>query len=990
MTATQETRRVRAPRKPDAPTGSRFARWLAGWRVSLRMARRDIARHKGRSALVAVMVGLPVVIMIGGLTAIATQNISPREAIPARMGSAQAVLAGQTPTFRVVADPARSDALLQCDDVYATTTLDGTWGVDQGQIPCGPATHHNTAAKAVPGLSPKATLPQAREALTRLTGGRLVPVAWVAADIHQGKRPQAAQILQIDAADPAARGMVELTSGRWPSKPGEYVVTDVGIQRGVPSTGTVLVRAHTDSDRNPQESPTPAAIVGTATAALSTTPVELVGMPPTTLAGTQFLLMRDTPVTWSDVTDLNAYGIALLSRDVLDHPGQVPPRPGVLGTVSQTANLTALALLCLALLVESCLLAGPAFAVIAQRQRRSLALAAANGAPRAQLRRTLLAQALVLGVAAAVVGLVVGVVGAAVLLPWVVRAFQDQFIGVIGPLEVPGLESAIVVGCAVVASIVSALIPARGLTRLDVVAALRGDVVSPAPHRGVPVLGAALCVLGSATLVASVIFGPSLFGDQSSLAATVAAVASLALVVGALCLVPVILAGLGRLTTRLPVWLRLATRDASRQRGRAIPTVAAIMAGAILVTGFGIAGLSVDERFTLDYRPMAPPGAAIVYAGTGDVSEDGLAHAVRDTIHGGVVHTEQRLDPGRGTDVPPAPGEIAGTAHDAPVYVLTRPGCDAARIVAQPPDGGQGQCSGLITSAVTGDGSVVTVMSADELVTLYGLGAEAARVLRSGGVVVTEPTLVRDGRVEVVTGKVDEVLDGRRAVWAGETARRSLPAVAVSALPFSPAGGMTTTGGPAQALLTPQVAATLGVPVAPQRYVVTAPEPITDDQRLALVDALGVPYVDMVTVERGYQSPLRLALLIMVVAVTLLILVATLTATALSMGEARRDLATLAAVGAPDGIRRRLAGAQAGLLALVGTALGLAVGAVPGLVVAWSSTTSLDMQGRVVRQGPLVVPWLAIAVALVVVPLLAAGLAALFVRVRPDLTRRLS
>lgn len=995
MTATQEDRRVRAPRPPDAPTGSRFARWLAGWRVSLRMARRDIARHKGRSALVAVMVGLPVVIMVGGLTAIATQNVSPREAIPARMGSAQAVLAGHTPGFAVVADPERTDAVLPCGEMTGTFPLDGNWGSSPWRDMCGSGSQAPAPAKAVPGLSPTATLAEAREALTRLTGGRLVPVAWVGADIQRDKRLRNAQILQVDAADPAARGMVELTSGRWPSKPGEYVVTDFGIERGLPAAGTLRLTPHvvTDDAGGPAEPKAiDAAVVGTVAAAPSPTPVSLVGMPPTTLGGTQFLLMREAPVTWSDVTALNAYGITLLSRDVLEHPEQVPPRASTIGAGSRAASLTVLALLCLALLVESCLLAGPAFAVIAQRQRRSLALAAANGAPRAQLRRTLLAQALVLGVASVAVGLVVGVAGAALALPWVVRHFESEFTGVIGPLEVPGLESAIVVGFAVVASIVSALIPARGLTRLDVVGALRGDVVSPAPHRGVPVLGAALFVLGSVALVASVVFARTFFADASTPAALVAALGSLALVIGALCLVPVILAGLGRLTARLPVWLRLATRDASRQRGRAIPTVAAIMAGAILVTGVGIAGLSLDQRSRLDYQPTAPYGAATVYAGTDDLTHANLVQAVRSTIPGGVVHTVERLSPGRGTEVPAAPGAIAGTAHGAPVFVVTPSGCSAEQVIARTwtPDGAEQHCPALVASDVAGPGSEIIVMSADDLVALYGLGAEAGRVLRSGGMVVTDPALVSDGRVEVVTGRVDEVDDGRRSVWAGETGRRFLPAVVVPALPFTFSGGLTSTGAPPQALLTPQAAATLGSATATNRYIITADEPITDDQQTALADALALPYVDMVTVERGYPSPVLLALLIVAVAVTLLILVAALTATALSMGEARRDLATLAAVGAPDGIRRRLAAAQAGLLALVGTALGLLVGAVPGAVVAWAGTESRDVEGRVVREGMLVVPWPAIAAALVIVPLLAAGLAALFVRVRPDLTRRLS
>src|ERR671920_672785 len=59
------------------------------------------------------------------------------------------------------------------------------------------------------------------------------------------------------------------------------------------------------------------------------------------------------------------------------------------------------------------LLVGPAFAVGAPRQRRTLALAATNGAETRQLRRTVLAQALVLGATGAVV-----VAGLTVLAVW--------------------------------------------------------------------------------------------------------------------------------------------------------------------------------------------------------------------------------------------------------------------------------------------------------------------------------------------------------------------------------------------------------------------------------------------------------------------------------------------------------------------------------------------------------------------------------------------
>ena len=51
---------------PSHPSGGRFARWFASWRVSLKMARRDALRYKGRSALVVLMVALPVALIVGG------------------------------------------------------------------------------------------------------------------------------------------------------------------------------------------------------------------------------------------------------------------------------------------------------------------------------------------------------------------------------------------------------------------------------------------------------------------------------------------------------------------------------------------------------------------------------------------------------------------------------------------------------------------------------------------------------------------------------------------------------------------------------------------------------------------------------------------------------------------------------------------------------------------------------------------------------------
>ena len=68
----------------------RFARWLAGWRVAIRIARRDARRYKWRSALIVAMVGLPVLLLTSGITLMATNDISMAESVPRVMGSAQA------------------------------------------------------------------------------------------------------------------------------------------------------------------------------------------------------------------------------------------------------------------------------------------------------------------------------------------------------------------------------------------------------------------------------------------------------------------------------------------------------------------------------------------------------------------------------------------------------------------------------------------------------------------------------------------------------------------------------------------------------------------------------------------------------------------------------------------------------------------------------------------------------------------------------------
>ena len=143
--------------------------------------------------------------------------------------------------------------------------------------------------------------------------------------------------------------------------------------------------------------------------------------------------------------------------------------------------------------------------------------------------------------------------------------------------------------------------------------------------------------------------------------------------------------------------------------------------------------------------------------------------------------------------------------------------------------------------------------------------------------------------------------------------------------------------------------------------------------------------------EDGFQREDRLVVGILLGVFALLILVVTLTSTALTLAEQQTDQATLAALGATRGTRRVMAAAQAFMLAAVGCVLGVAVGIVPGIAISKPLTTSgydpLTFQS-VDTPGILVIPWAALLVVGVVVPLLAAALAAAGIRRAPQVTRR--
>jgi putative ABC transport system permease protein len=141
----------------------------------------------------------------------------------------------------------------------------------------------------------------------------------------------------------------------------------------------------------------------------------------------------------------------------------------------------------------------------------------------------------------------------------------------------------------------------------------------------------------------------------------------------------------------------------------------------------------------------------------------------------------------------------------------------------------------------------------------------------------------------------------------------------------------------------------------------------------------GEPNVFLYTEQPFELIPATLRLLALIASAIVALGVVAI-ATALNLPEARYDLATLAAVGASPRIRRTFTAVQAGSLATIGGLLAVPAGLVPSIAV-------------VVARGddyPVIVPWLAIAVAVAVVPMLAAAGGALLTRSRLVLLPRVA
>ena len=558
-------------------------------------------------------------------------------------------------------------------------------------------------------------------------------------------------------------------------------------------------------------------------------------------------------------------------------------------------------------MLEVSLLAAAGFAVIGRRRLRQYGILGAAGGTERQIRQAAALNGFAVGVVGSAIGVALAVVGAVAALPQLESVVRHRI-----DLALPWWLIAPGVALATTAAVVAAWWPSRSLSRQPIVEALasRRPVTPPAARSALAGLMAAAA--GSAALSLG-------FSQSQPLAAIGGLVVA---VIGVLLLTPSLAKLIGRVAVSLPVAGRIAGRDLARHQGRSAAALASLVLALGIPVAMAVTTASVDAS-TADEPTNLPPNMAIAWLPNAarqsmipiDGFDAGGGHAALDRIQAAlpaatIVAIDVAIDPR---------GQVGQAEFQEGVRQEARWAIGASRI------------SSSSDSDVTIGTYSIAWLATPQLLDVLGLEpalaeSDAALLSRIDG-----PAHVGgdfDLTPEASTNPTKIAIPEYGSISDSWLTTSTLTANAWE----------TTTAG----------------------WLIVAAEDLTGEQRAALHAAAGDD-VDIETHrERPSSSTFRLiaalaggALAIGIVAMSV----------GLIRSESTAQLRTLAAIGAPGGMRRTISAATAGMLALGGAAL-----AVPGgylALVAIMSDRSADF--------PFVVPWIALGIVVLGVPALAAA-----------------
>ncbi|GLZ31618.1 hypothetical protein Lesp02_38060 [Lentzea sp. NBRC 105346] len=887
---------------------------MSGWRTALRIAWREARRAKGRAALVIAMIALPVAGLSFAAVGYDTFTLTPQERSERLMGTAEAAITW-----------AYNGAVIQEPDRAFT-------------MPVG-----NAEQQAEPTEDRlKALLPP---------GTRLVANHITALDIHTLNGTAGVRARLLDYENPLARGILRQVSGRAPASDDEVALTQKAVSRtGAGIGGTI----RTTGGKTYKI----VGIVEEPDKTGNTTVVLRPGALTPERGGLGWL--ATSPLTWAQVKELNQHGIGALSRQVIANPPPMSERYPQIHDGSQI-QAGVLALIGGLAVLEIVLLAGPALAVGARRRRRDLALVSASGGTPAHIRRIVLADGVVFGGVAAVAGVVIGVVTAVLGVPLIERFLETRS----GALRLYPQALVVLAVLAVVTGVLAALVPAWISARQDVVTALAGRRGITRSRRRWLVAGLVLIALGAGVAVVgawqvelTIILGGLAIGE-----------------LGLVLITPSLVGLVARLGRLLPVPVRIALRDTSRNRTAAAPAISAVMA--VVISSLAV-GLVINSGVARDASESAGHnGDVAVYAinesapKVGESIPDSVVAALRGTLPIKEAHEIRLLSCDDGPcfahAVPPAGRECP--------YLFD--------ILGHEPTAEE-QRAAKADSRCDGVGQVYTYFNAlgsfaGVLLVIDPAAARSVADLPDSDVAAVT-TALREGKIVVDSAKY---LDER--------------GVATIAYGLAKAGAQRhTVTGPGfvlphgtkapMALITQETARGLGFGSTPfTLYATTTREPTVDEQDRAQA-VVGADYE--LRIQRAVASEVQRMLTILAIVAAVITLGAAALATGLAAADGRSDLTTLAAVGASPSLRRLLSLSQSGVIAGLGSVLGTVAGLGTSVAVLTALNQRFADQWPSPTLYPITVPWVNVAVALVVVPLVAMLGAGLLTRSRLPIERR--
>ena len=579
-----------------------------------------------------------------------------------------------------------------------------------------------------------------------------------------------------------------------------------------------------------------------------------------------------------------------------------------------------------------------AFASGARRQLTTLGQLAANGAGPRMLRRTLFLQGTWTGLIGSLSGLGLGFAVLRAMDPYRDRLFnRDTGAYVLRPID---LIPILVMGT--IATTVAALVPARSISRVPVLAALAGRRPLGRVPRGLSLAGG-IAVSGGLALLGLAVLGST--GDSSdgnSVWTATAVAGGLGVLLGASALAPAFVSVLEPFASRLRGPWRFAARSLVRQRtrtGAVVSAVCATSALAVMASALALGMIAGDDAQNARER---------------NDEVQVVSHQVTVAVADGLGPQQ----PGRATaprelrPVAPSDDLIAAMVNAVPTFRVIRTSVidseaatGAGTEILQPPRPG---------SPAIGDPSTLEA---------YELNDEAAQTLARSGAVYLDAS---DGDTAPRTLRV-----GGRTI--------ELVQVRVHAL-----------GILHPVLITPELAADLRLTPMPGPVVLRAPQTLTsrdldllsevrDDIQMSTPAADGTVVNTGVAIFSESDAPPAFVFEALLSGVALIFALFVVAASlALAAAETRDERDVLVVVGAAPTTMRRTSAHKAVLLALFGAALAIPVGFLPVVVLTAADRSSTPF---------LVFPWRTVAMLLVVAPIIiglfTSGASSLALRLRP-------